>query len=86
MLVRVRVSEYQLYSLWQTVEIVGFVATTNSGAAASQKYGTSQSGPRGRMYTATTTCSSCDLLQSCCLEQSMWVVLLIVWHFSKAHK
>ena len=82
--VQQRVSEYWLYSLWQTVEIVGFVATTNSTAAASQKYGTSQSGPRGKMYTATTTCSSCDLLQSC-LEQLMWVGLLIIRHFNKVH-
>ena len=79
-----RVSQYRLYSLWQTVEIVGFIATTKFRSSC-QKYGTSQSGPRGKMYTATTTCSSCDLLQSC-LEQSRWVAHLIIQHFSRAHK
>jgi len=57
------VSEYQSYSLWQMVEIADFVQQ-NSEVAASWKYGVSQSGPRGKMYTATNT-HSCNLLQSC---------------------
>ena len=46
--------EYQSYSLLQTDKIVG-LALQNSEAAASWKYGVSQSGPRGKTFTAIAT-------------------------------
>jgi len=45
------------------VSIIGF-AQQNCEAVASQLYGLSQSGPRGKTYTAANTCCY-DLLQSC---------------------
>jgi len=43
------------------VEIADYVQQ-NSEVAASWKYGVSQPGPRGKMYTSI---HSCNLLQSC---------------------
>jgi len=52
-------SEYWSYSMWKTVEIIGFIQQT----AASQKYRVSQSGWRGKTFIASCSWLLIELLK-----------------------